>query len=87
MPEIDGSAIYYSLLESGELAGVPPLQWLTHTLGNLHDGTAEEQPQALLPHTTAKNSRITSARFFYAIKAGLFRMVTLPGGGFGPGGP
>lgn len=64
MPEIDGSAIYYSLLESGELAGAPPMQWLTHALENLHYGTAEGQLQALLPHNCKKISRITSASFF-----------------------
>ena len=71
------NAIYYSLLESCELAGVPPLQLLTHVLENLYDDTTEEQLQALLPTQLQKISRITSARFFYAIKAGLFRMVTM----------
>lgn len=49
------NAIYYSLLESCEIAGVPPLQWLTHALENLHDDTTEEQLQALLPHNYKKS--------------------------------
>lgn len=49
------NAIYYSLLESCELAGVPPLRWLTHTLKNFHDDTTEEQLQALLPHNYKKS--------------------------------
>ena len=48
-------SIYYSLLESCELAGVPPPQWLTHALENLHDDTTEEQLQALLPHNYKKS--------------------------------
>ena len=49
------NAIYYSLLESCELAGVPPPQWLAHALENLHDDTTEEQLQALLPHNYKKS--------------------------------
>lgn len=48
------NAIYYSLLESCELAGVPLLQWLTHALENFHDDTTEEQLQAHLPHNYKK---------------------------------
>ena len=64
------NAIYYSLLESCELAGVQPPQWLTHALENLHDDTTEEQLQALLPTQLQKISRITSR----ALKKSLYRL-------------
>ena len=37
------NAIFYSLIESCEIVGVNPLQWLTHVLQSLHDDTTAEQ--------------------------------------------
>ena len=74
--ERGGYSMYYKRLESCELVGVPPLQWLTHALENLYDDTTEKQLQALLPHNY-KNLANNLREIFYAIKAGLFRMVTI----------
>lgn len=49
------NAIFYSLIESCDIAGVNPLQWLTHVLNNLHDDTPPEQIEAMLPHNYKKS--------------------------------
>ena len=74
--ERGGYSMYYKRLESCELAGGPPLQWLTHALENLYDNTTEKQLQALLPHNY-KNLANNLREIFYAIKAGMFRMVAI----------
>lgn len=49
------NAIFYSLLESCDTVGVNPLEWLTHTLANLHDDTPPDEIAALLPHNYKKS--------------------------------
>ena len=44
------NAIFYSLIESCEIAGVNPLQWHTHVLQSLHDDTTAEQIIQILPY-------------------------------------
>ncbi len=67
------NAIFYSLIESCEIVGVNPLQWLTHVLQSLHDDTTAEQIIQILPY----NSRIENREFFYSKQYGLFWMVTI----------
>ena len=67
------NAIFYSLIESCEIVGVNPLQWLTHVLQSLHDDTTAEQIIQILPY----NSRIEHREFFYSKQYGLFWMVTI----------
>ena len=47
-------AIFYSLIENCEIAGVNPLQWLTHVLQSLHDDTTAEQITQMLPYNYRK---------------------------------
>lgn len=49
------NAIFYSLIESCELVGVEPLQWLIHVLSNLHDGTTDTQLRQMLPYYYKKS--------------------------------
>ena len=67
------NAIFYPLIESCEIVGVNPLQWLTHVLQSLHDDTTAEQIIQILPY----NSRIEHREFFYSKQYGLFWMVTI----------
>ena len=48
------NAIFYLLIESFEIAGVKPLQWLTHVLQSLHDDTTAEQITQMLPYNYRK---------------------------------
>ena len=48
------NAIFYLLIESCEIAGVKPLQWLTHVLQSLHDDTTAEQITQMLPYNYRK---------------------------------
>lgn len=48
------NAIFYSLIESCEIVGVNPLQWLTHVLQSLHDDTTAEQITQMLPYNYRK---------------------------------
>lgn len=48
------NAIFYSLIESCEIAGVKPLQWLTYVLQSLHDDTTAEQITQMLPYNYRK---------------------------------
>ena len=48
------NAIFYSLIESCEIADVNPLQWLTHVLQSLHDDTTAEQITQMLPYNYRK---------------------------------
>ena len=54
------NAIFYSLIESCEIVGVNPLQWLTHVLQSLHDDTTAEQIIQMFPY----NSLIEHREFF-----------------------
>ena len=42
--------IFYTLLESCDIVGVNPLEWLTHVLNILHNDTPPEQIKHLLPY-------------------------------------
>lgn len=44
------NAIFYSLIESCDMVGLEPLQWLTDVLGNLHDDTPPDQIRQMLPY-------------------------------------
>ena len=46
----EDNAVFYSLLVSCENLGVPPLEWLTHTLERIKPDMDEEQLTALLPY-------------------------------------
>ena len=48
------NAIFYSLIESCEIASVNPLQWLTHVLQSLHVDTTAEQITQMLPYIYRK---------------------------------
>ena len=48
------NATFYSLIENCEIAGVNPLQWLTHVLQSLHDDTTAEQITQMLPYNYRK---------------------------------
>ena len=48
------NAIFYSLIESCEIAGVNPLQWLTHVLQSLYDDTTAEQITQMRPYNYRK---------------------------------
>lgn len=43
------NAIFYSLIESCDIAGVEPLKWLTHALNTIKDDTPPEQIKQILP--------------------------------------
>ena len=49
------NAIFYTLLESCDIVGVNPLEWLTHVLNNLHNDTPPEQIKQLLPYYYKKS--------------------------------
>ena len=49
------NAIFYALLESCDIVGVNPLEWLTHVLKNLHNDTPPEQIKQLLPYYYKKS--------------------------------
>ena len=51
------NAIFYSLIESCEIAGVNPMQWLTHVLQSLHDDTTVEQITQMLPYNYRKTRK------------------------------
>lgn len=44
------NAVFYSLIESCDIVGINPLQWLTDVLQNLHDDTPPEQIRLMLPY-------------------------------------
>lgn len=48
--QIDNNAVFYSLLESCQIVGVRPLEWLTYAFKNLHNDTTEDGIIRLLPH-------------------------------------
>ena len=49
------NAIFYSLIESCDIVGVNPLQWLTYVLENLHDDTTSEEIEMMLPYQYKKS--------------------------------
>ena len=48
------NTFFYSLIESCEIVGVKPLQWLTHVLQSLHDDTTAEQITQMRPYNYRK---------------------------------
>ena len=51
----EDNAIFYALTESCSVAGVNPLQWLTHALDKLKDDPDQEQIEKLLPYNYKKS--------------------------------
>lgn len=51
----EDNAVFYSLLESCQIVGINPLQWLTDTLRSLSSDLTEEQIEALLPYNYKKS--------------------------------
>lgn len=49
------NAIFYSLLESCDVVGLNPQQWLTHVLDNLHHDTPPDQITQMLPYYYKKS--------------------------------
>ena len=49
------NAIFYTLIESCDIVGVNPLQWLTYVLENLHDDTTSEEIELMLPYQYKKS--------------------------------
>lgn len=49
------NAIFYSLIESCDIAGTDPLKWLIYVLDNLHDDTSPEQIRQMLPYYYKKS--------------------------------
>ena len=49
------NAVFYSLIESCDIVGINPLQWLTDVLQNLHDDTPPEQIRLVLPYYYKKS--------------------------------
>lgn len=49
------NAIFYSLIESCDIVGVNPLQWLTYVLEKLHDNTTSEEIELMLPYYYKKS--------------------------------
>ena len=51
----EDNAVFYSLLESCQIVGVNPLQWLTDTLPKLAENPTEQQLIAMLPYNYKKS--------------------------------
>ena len=51
----EDNAVFYSLLESCDIVGVKPLQWLTHVLEHLRMESTEDEITALLPYNYKKS--------------------------------
>ena len=51
------NAIFYSLIESCDIVGVNPLEWLTYALENLRDGMPPEEVTAMLPYYYKKSRK------------------------------
>lgn len=51
----EDNAVFYSLLESCDIVGIKPLQWLTHVLEELTPEATEEEIQRLLPYNYKKS--------------------------------
>lgn len=59
------NAISYSLIESCDVVGVEPLQWLTDVLNKLHDDTIPEKIRLLLPYYYKESCKKTRDSFHY----------------------
>ena len=51
----EDDAVFCSLLESCNIVGVNPLQWLTHVLERLRTESTEDEITALLPYNYKKS--------------------------------
>ena len=51
------NAIFYSLIESCDVVGINPLEWLTYVLNHLHDDTPPEDITNMLPYNYKKSRR------------------------------
>ena len=51
------NAIFYSLIETCDIVGVNPLEWLTYALDNLHDNTPPEEITSMLPYYYKKSRK------------------------------
>ena len=51
----EDNAVFYSLLESCDIVGVKPLQWLTLALERLRTDSTEDAITALLPYNYKKS--------------------------------
>ena len=51
----EDNAVFYSLLESCNIVGVKPLEWLPHVLGRLRTDSTEDEITALLPYNYKKS--------------------------------
>ena len=49
------NAIFYSLIESCDIVGINPLDWLIHVLGNLRDDMTPEQIKQMTPYYYKKS--------------------------------
>ena len=49
------NAIFYTLIESCQVVGTKPLEWLTYVLENLKDDTPPDQLKAMLPYYYKKS--------------------------------
>lgn len=49
------NAIFYSLIESCDIVGVNPMQWMNYALNNLHEDTPPEQIRQMLPYYYKKS--------------------------------
>lgn len=51
----EDNAVFYSLLESCQIVGVKPLEWMTYVLEKLQDQTTEDEIIRLLPYYYKKS--------------------------------
>lgn len=51
----EDNAVFYSLLESCDIVGIRPLEWLTHVLERLRPESTEDEITALLPYNYKKS--------------------------------
>ena len=51
------NAIFYSLIESCDIVGINPLEWLTYVLNHLYDDTPPEDITNMLPYNYKKSRR------------------------------
>ena len=51
------NAIFYSLIESCDIVGINPLEWLIHVLSHLHDDTPPKDVTNMLPYNYKKSRK------------------------------
>ena len=51
------NAVFYSLIETCDIVGVNPLEWLTYALDNLHDNTPPAEITSMLPYYYKKSRK------------------------------